>query len=94
MRSPPTSDDVIASPELAILHALAATLIAAERALLAAHPELHYDDLWVETSPSPSATGWIADAMLTQIAGLEASLNRYTAQEQRERARRQHELPF
>ncbi len=41
----PTNDQLLAAPELAILHALDATLTAAHRALLAAHPDLDEEDL-------------------------------------------------
>src|SRR5438477_433980 len=40
----PTSDQLLADPELAVLHALGAALAAAQRALAAAHPELEEDD--------------------------------------------------
>lgn len=82
-RLPPTSDELMVSPELAILHALAAALTAAERALLAAHPELEEEDLCPDAPPRLNGTGWIADAILTHIAGLDACVGRYFAEERR-----------
>ena len=84
-RPPPTSDELLASPELAVLYALEAALVATERALLAAHPELEEEDLCAEGSPRLRGTGWIADALLLHIAGMTACLNRYAAEARRER---------
>lgn len=72
----PTSDQLLAAPELAILHALDATLTAAHRALLAAHPDLDEEDLCGDRPLHLDGSGWIADAIVTQIAGLSASIAR------------------
>jgi hypothetical protein len=91
---PPTSDQLLAHPELAVLHALGAALTAAQRALLAAHPELEEDDILGGSRPLQlNGAGWIADALITQLAGVEASLQRYQREVERARAH-PHEDPF
>ncbi len=89
----PTSDQLLADPELAVLHALGVTLAAAQRALLAAHPELEEDDFLGSRPLRLDSTGWIADALLTQLAGVDASLQRYRREVERTRAC-PHEDPF
>ena len=82
----PTSDQLLAHPELAVLHALGAALAAAQRALLAAHPALEEDDSLGSRPLRLDGAGWIADALLTQLAGVEASLLRYRREVERARA--------
>jgi len=89
----PTSDQLLADPELAVLHALGAALAAAQRALLAAHPELEEDDPLGDRPLQLDGAGWIADALVTQLAGVEASLQRYRREVARARAW-PHEDPF
>ena len=89
----PSLDQLLADPELAVLHALGAALAAAQRALLAAHPELEDDDFAGEESLKLSGAGWIADAILTQLAVLDTSLQRYRREVARSRASA-HEEPF
>lgn len=75
----PSSLELAESPELAILHALHATLQASERALLAAHPELEERDLCVDLLPvTPMACA--ADLLLIHLAGIDSAIHRYTAQ--------------
>ncbi len=89
----PTPDQLLADPELAVLHALGAALAAAQRALLAAHPELEEDDLLGSRPLRLNGAGWIADALVTQLAGVESSLQRYRREVERARACL-HEDPF
>lgn len=88
---PPTTDQLLAAPELAILHALEASLAAAQRALLAAYPELEQEALGTDQPPLLGGSGWIADAIITQSVGLTASIARY--RREFERARRAHLSP-
>lgn len=75
----PSSLEVAESPELAILYALHASIRAAERALLAAHPELEEVDLCAQLVPvAPMACA--ADLLLLHLAGVDGAINRYTAQ--------------
>ena len=90
----PTSDQLIAAPELAILHALDAALAAAHRALLAAHPELEEEDLCGDSPLNLDGAGWIADAILTQIAGLDTSIARYRREIARSRRCPAMSYPF
>jgi hypothetical protein len=90
---PPSLGQLLADPELAVLHALAAALAAAQQALLAAHPELEEDDFAGDRSLKLSGAGWIADGLLTQLTGLEASLQRYRREVARARAC-PHDDPF
>jgi len=62
----PTTDQLLTAPELAILHALETGLAAAQRALLTGYPELQ-DDLCGDRPLQLSGSGWIADAIITQI---------------------------
>jgi hypothetical protein len=73
----PTTDQLLAAPELAILHALEACLAAAQRALLVAYPELEEEDLCSDQPLLLGGSGWIADAIITQSSGLSASIARY-----------------
>ena len=90
----PSLDQLLVDPELAILHALGAALAAAQRALLAAHPELEDDDFAGERCLKLTNAGWIADGILIQVTGLEASLQRYRREVARFRAASLHEDPF
>jgi hypothetical protein len=75
----PSTVEAAESPELTILYALHATVSAAERALLAAHPELEEVDLSAELLPiSPMAC--TADLLLLHLVGVVGAINRYTAQ--------------
>ena len=67
------------SPQLAILHALDAVLIATKTALVAAHPELEEEDLCAEVSPRLCADAYIADAVLTNVTALQSAICRYVA---------------
>lgn len=90
----PSSDQLLADPELAVLHALGAALAATQRALLAAHPELEEDLAGDRPLELPGA-GWIADSILTHINGLEQSIQRYRQEVQRaRRCQLNDELPF
>lgn len=75
----PSTLEIMQSPELPILYALLATVRAAERALLAAHPELEEVDLAAELLPvTPMACA--ADLLLLHLTGVDGAINRYTAQ--------------
>jgi hypothetical protein len=89
----PTTDQLLAAPELAILHALASCLAAAHHALLTAYPELQ-EDLGGDGPLQLNGSGWIADAIVTQIPGLSASIARYRREFERARLARLSDLPF
>ncbi|MFL5344160.1 MAG: hypothetical protein ACJ8AT_05170 [Hyalangium sp.] len=89
----PTTDPLLAAPELAILHALETSLAAAQRALLTAYPELQ-DDLCIDRPLQLNGSGWIADAIVTQITGLSASIARYRREFERARLARLPDRPF
>jgi hypothetical protein len=90
----PTTDQLLASPELAILHALEASLAAAQHALLAAYPELEEEDLCSDRLLLLGGSGWIADAIVTQCSGLSASITRYRRELERARQARLSPSPF
>jgi len=90
----PTTDQLLAAPELAILHALEASLAAAQCALLAAYPELEEEDLCSDSPLLLSGSGWIADAIITQSCGLSASIARYRREFERARQARLSQSPF
>ncbi|MFL5349970.1 MAG: hypothetical protein ACJ8AT_34775 [Hyalangium sp.] len=90
----PTTDQLLAAPELAILHALEASLAAAQRALLTAYPELEQEDLCGDTPLHLNGSGWIADAILTQSAALCVSIARYRREFERARQARLGDPPF
>jgi hypothetical protein len=90
----PTLDQLLADPELAVLHALRAALAATQQALLAAHPELEHDDFAGDRSLKLTGAGWIADGLLTQLTGLDTSLQRYRHEVARARAASRQEDPF
>lgn len=73
----PTPDQVVAAPELAVLHVLDAALTAARLALLAAHPEIEEQDLAGDNPLNLDGSGWIADGIVIHIASLESLLLRY-----------------
>ena len=78
----PSALEVAQWPELPILYALQATVRAAERALLAAHPELEEVDLSAELLPvTPLACA--ADLLLLHLTGIGGAINRYNAQRHR-----------
>lgn len=89
----PTTDQLLAAPELAILHALETSLAAAQRALLTAYPELQ-DDLCCDTPLQLNGSGWIADAIVTQITGLSTSIARYRREFERAQLARLPDHPF
>ena len=93
-RRPPDQRPAARAPELAILHALDATLTAAHRALLAAHPDLDEEDLCGDRPLDLDGSGWIADAIVTQISGLSASIARYRREIDRARRPRFSTYPF
>ena len=75
----PSTLEAAESPELTILYALHAAVRAAERALLAAHPELGEVDLSAELLPvTPMACA--ADLLLLHLTGVDGAISRYTAQ--------------
>jgi hypothetical protein len=90
----PTTGQLLASPELAILHALEACLAAAQGALLAAYPELEQEDLGSDRPLLLGGSGWIADAIITQSFGLSASIARYRREFERARQARLSHSPF
>lgn len=90
----PTTDQLLAAPELAILHALEASLAAAQCALLTAYPELEEEELCGDRPLLLNGSGWIADAILTQIAGLSSSITRYRREFERARQARLRAHPF
>jgi hypothetical protein len=90
----PTTGQLLAAPELAILHALEAGLAAAHRALLTAYPELQEEDLCDDRPLHLNGSGWIADAIITQISGLSTSIARYRREFERARQARLHDPPF
>lgn len=78
----PIHSAIAESPELSTLYALHASVRAAERALLAAHPELEEVDLSAELlAVTPMACP--ADLFLLHLAGVDGAINRHTAQLQR-----------
>ncbi len=90
----PDLEELVAAPELAILHALEATLDAASSALLAAHPELAEQDLAGDMSPALDVSGWMADSIVTHIFGLNAAIARYRRELARARRVYPSEHPF
>ena len=90
----PTTGQLLAAPELAILHAFEASLTAAQHALLAAYPELEEEELCSQRPLLLGGSGWIADAIVTQISGLSASIARYRREFERARQAPLPELPF
>lgn len=89
----PTADELLAAPELAILHSLEASLAAAQLALLTAYPELQ-DELCGDPPPLLGGSGWIADAIILQCSGLSASIARYRREFERARRARLRDPPF
>ena len=67
------------SPELAVLHVLDVTLIAAEAALLAGFPELEDADFEGDQTPTLTTQSHLADAILTHTTALRSALCRYVA---------------
>ena len=79
MNSLPSTVEAAESPELTILFALHAVVSAAERALLAAHPELEQVDISADLLPL-GTMACVADLLLLHLAGVDAAINRYAAQ--------------
>lgn len=72
----PMPFNMLESPELGLLHALQSALELAERILGVVHPELEQMDLFPDCPPF-SREAYLADAVLTHIAGLEVAIARY-----------------
>ncbi len=83
----PTSEQLLAAPELAVLHALEAALAVSTRALLAAHPEIEEEDLAGSAPLVLAPAGWIAESALRLIDALEQSIQRYRTEVTRAHAR-------
>lgn len=90
----PSTDELVSAPELAVLHALDAALAATRHALLAAYPPIEDERLCGDGPIRLDGSGWIADAILTQISALNASLARYRREIRRARHERFMTLPF
>ena len=83
----PSAFDLAERPELASLHLLDASLVLAEAALLAVHPELHQADFFPQAPPlDPDA--WLADSILIHISAIQTALQRYQSELRRQRALR------
>jgi hypothetical protein len=80
------------APELAVMHALEATLIATNAALAAAYPEIEEADCYAEAPPSWSVDAYVADAVLTQITSLQSAISRYVGLIQRRYALRDRNI--
>ena len=80
MTSLPSTLEVAESPELPILYALRSTVQAAERALLAAHPELEEIDVSAGQLLPISPMAATADLLLLHLAAIDGAINRYSAQ--------------
>jgi hypothetical protein len=63
------AEDIMKSPQLAILDALASTLANAREAILAAHPEL-ISERWLEETKRRSLTTWIGSDAVKVIDAL------------------------
>lgn len=73
------SVDVLAEfPELAVIEVLDGTLAVTANALLAAHAELGSGDFAAEI-PAASIAACLADAILTNLAALQSTIDRYRA---------------
>ena len=75
----PSTLQLVDAPELAALHVLEAALAIAERALIAAYPELE-EGLYLERPARLSTEACLADAIAVHISGLETALFRYRTQ--------------
>jgi hypothetical protein len=75
----PSTLQLVDAPELATLHVLEAALAIAERALIAAYPELE-DGLCLQRPCPLSTEAWLADAIIVHITGLETALFHYRFQ--------------
>lgn len=75
----PSLLQLVDAPELAALHVLEAALATAERALLAAYPELE-EGLCLARPVPLSTEAWLGDAIIVHIAGLETALFHYRFQ--------------
>lgn len=73
-RSTPTQ--LTQAPELAILEALDAALVATSNALLAANPELELSD-FVSEVPDAPVQACLADSILVLITALQTGIDRY-----------------
>lgn len=77
MSDVPSTTQLVDAPELATLHVLEVALATAERALIAAYPEL--DEGFEPPRGHLTVEAWLADAALVHITGLETALLRYRA---------------
>ena len=75
----PSTLQLVDAPELAAIHVLETALAIADRALIAAYPELE-DGLYLERPASLSTEAWLADAIAVHISGLETAPFRYRIQ--------------
>ena len=76
VRRPPTPQELVDAPELAILAALDDTLVLALRALVAAHPQL-VDPECPHWARDGSAERHAADRILTASATLSTAIEEY-----------------
>jgi hypothetical protein len=83
MREIPSPWQIAESPELAALHVLDAAVVVAKAALLASNPELEDLDACAEATLALSIDAFLADAVLTSLAALRASVGRYIGHLQR-----------
>ena len=92
MSPPPASKELWSNPELAVLHVLASALAAAERTLVAAHPELE-EDRGTDVPERFSGIAGLANVLVAHITETASALERYTAQVRQDREREPH-FPF
>ena len=90
----PSTLEVAESPELPILYALRSTVEAAERALLAAHPELEEIDVSAGQLLPVSPMAATADLLLIHLTAIDSAINRYSAQLRRESTFASHQRDF
>lgn len=75
----PSTLQLVDAPELAALHVLQTALAIAERALIAAYPELE-EALYLERPARLTTEACLADAITVHISALETALFRYRLQ--------------
>ena len=75
----PSTLQLVDAPELAAIHVLETALAIADRAMIAAYPELE-EGLYLERPARLSTEAWLADAIAVHISGLETALFRYRIQ--------------
>jgi len=72
----PSVDELIDSPELAVLHLLSTTLETAERGLMASYPDLEFVAFGSGMPPTDTSM-CLAEAILNHLASLAIALERY-----------------